>query len=243
MSLIHQALKKLEGERAGGAIRRDYAFRGGSNSISSRALLIIPVIIGAVAAFFFLTPSNTRNTAVTAPQAAVQPATPATPSRPSAEELNRKGMEQYSLGRLEEAATAFKEASGIEPGAAFIHNNIGLSSMRLGKRQDAEAAFKKAIALEPGYTEARNNYASLLISSGSLKKAQVLLEEALKSNPGYADAHFNLAVLLEKRGDLAGAIGHYEAFLNKDGKADGEKVKKKIMELRSALILKEARGW
>lgn len=241
MSLIHQALKKLEGERAHGEPKAEYGFRTGARPLN-KAALAIPIAIGIAAAFYFAAPSNKKEapllpkTTDARPQAAVQ-------AKPSALELNQKGLIVFAQGGYDEAAAIFREASAIEPGAAHLYNNMGLAMMRRSDLAGAEAAFRKALELKAGYPEAMNNLAVLLMGRGDLKKARPLLEDAIKSDPGHADAVFNLAVLLERIGDLEGAVSRYESFINKGGDAETVlQVKKKVMALRSSLILKNARG-
>lgn len=244
MSLIHQALKKLEGESVHGASRREYSFSL-KGARASRLALALPAALGLAAALYMLSPGSdaSRIGGQTEP-AKAQAQAPAPAAEPTADGLNRQGMEEYALGRYKEAAAAFRRASSLDAQSAHIDSNLGLSLHRLGDRAGAETAFKKALGLrQEGYPEAMNNYAALLFEAGDLKKAGGLLDEALKAAPGYADAHFNMAALLEKKGEMAAAIEHYERFLG--GGADAEasaQVRKKIMVLRSALILKHARG-
>ncbi|OGP15100.1 MAG: hypothetical protein A2054_03645 [Deltaproteobacteria bacterium GWA2_55_10] len=242
MSLIHQALKKLEGERAHSVPRTEYGFRGGAHSIR-KAALIIPIAIGIAAAIYFAAPSNKTPQPVNPETTAVKPRLSSIQAKPSAAELNQKGLIVFAQGRYDEAATFFREASAVEPNGAHLYNNMGLAMMRRGDRVGAEAAFKKALELKGSYPEAMNNLAVLLMDSNDLKKAQALLNDAIIADPGYADAVFNLAVLLERKGDIEAAIIHYESFINKGGDAETVlQVKKKVMALRASLILKNARG-
>ncbi len=156
--------------------------------------------------------------------------------------MNEQGVDEYRSGRFDKSEALFKKAAN-EKLSANAHNNLGVAAMRLQKKGVAESAFKKALETEPENPFALNNYASLLAETGKTEKATSMLEKAIAAAPSHADAHFNLAVLLEKKGDLAGALARYEEFLRL-APSDGEagKVRKKLMALRSEIIVKQAGG-
>lgn len=242
MSLIHQALKKAEGERAHSGPRTDYGFRGGRGAGLRKAALVIPVALVIGAVFYFSSPSDKKAAPAISVNAPAQPQA-SIPATPAALDLNQKGLALFAHGQYDEASSVFREASAVEPKAAHPYNNMGLAMMRQGDRAGAEAAFKKAMELKSGYPEAMNNLAALLMDSGDVKKAETLLNDAVKADPGYADALFNLAVLLERKGDIEAAIERYEGFIDRGKDADAVlQVKKKVMALRASIILRNARG-
>lgn len=238
MSLIHQALKKAEGARP--EAQTGIAFK--RPGLRSFRQLVIPsvFVVSLVFAYVFFSPSG-KTEKPNAP-AAVKTASPAQAVRTAPVDLNAEGMTEFKAGRFKEAEAVFLKAIAASP-SARLHSNLGLALFKLGKTGEAEAAFKKALDMEPLNKEALNNYACLLVETGRSKKALPLLERAVKADPAYADARLNMAVLLEKKGDIQGAFSHYEAFMGLGpSENDASIVRKKLMMLRSELILKQAGG-
>src|SRR3989304_2700636 len=131
MSLIHQALKKLEGERAHSVPRTEYGFRGGAHSIRN-ANCNRDNERGLAAAISFAPPSNKTPQPVNPETTAVKPRLSSIQAKPSAAELNQKGQIVFAQGRYDEAATFFREASAVEPNGAHLSKNMGLAMMRRG---------------------------------------------------------------------------------------------------------------
>jgi len=132
-------------------------------------------------------PTDRRGTAV-AP-AADQPATgtvvdlgappPPTPAPTvgapaaglSAAELLGMGTDFARQGRYEEARVALEKAVAIDPGNAFILNNLGLVMRRLGRIDEATRAYAAAIQFNPGYAVTYKNYGILLEQNGETRRA------------------------------------------------------------------------
>ena len=109
---------------------------------------------------------------------------------------NNHGNALRALGRLEEAATAYRAAvaHGLHEGMA--HYNLG-SVLRQAERHDeAEPAFRQALALRPDHAEAWNNCGNLLRDLGRFGGAAVDYRRALALRPNWADAHDNLGAVL-----------------------------------------------
>lgn len=242
MSLIHQALKKLEGGRHRGAAR-EYSFKKPGIKALRTAILPLLVTLSIVSAYFLFPSASKKNADIKAQPAAGQNAQPAAqaPSMPA--DLNSQALDEYRSGRFDKAEALFTKAAKSGQASAGVYSNQGLAAMRLGRKKEAEAAFKKALQLDPFLPQALNNYASLLAEAGKTSKAGAMLEKAINADPSYADAHFNLAVLLEKKGDFQGALASYEEFMRlepSDGSA--AQVRKKLMALRSEIIVRQAGG-
>lgn len=245
MSLIHQALKKLEGAKHP-ASASEYSFKKPGIKALRPAVLPILVILSIISAYFLYPGASKNNIETKAPATAarnVPQAGVASPARPVHVDLNSQAIEEYRSGRFDKAIALFTKAAETMPVSAAARSNHGLAAMRLGKKNEAEAAFKKALELDPVHPQALNNYACLLAESGKTAKARAMLEKAIKADPSYADAHFNLAVLLEKKGDFTGALTGYEEFIRLEpSDSAAAQVRKKLMELRSEIIIKQAGG-
>ena len=247
MSLIHQALKKLEAGKSP-ASTTEYAFKKTGTRALRPFVLPVLVLISIVIAYFTYAPASKKNEAVNTASKAVRPAsTTNAPQKAvvvnSVPDLSSLARQEYQAGRFTQAEAILKDAIKKKPASADLQNDLGAAALRLGKKKEAQAAFKKALELDSVHPQALNNYASVLFEMGQSAKALPLVERAIKADPSYADARFNMAVMLEKRGDLQGSLSSYEEFLRlspTDAAASG--VRRKLMSLRSELILKQARN-
>lgn len=246
MSLIHQALKKLEGAKHPAAAS-EYSFKKPGIRALRPVVLPVLVLLSIISAYFLYPGASKNNMETKVPAVAVQnasqAATGAVPSPQVPADFNAQATEEYRSGRFDKAEALFAKAAQSGSSSASVHSNRGLAAMRLGKKSEAEAAFKKALELDAAHPQALNNYASLMVEAGKTAKAKAMLEKAIAAVPSYADAHFNLAVLLEKKGDLAGALAGYEEFIRLEpSDSAASQVRKKLMELRSKIIIKQAGG-
>lgn len=109
---------------------------------------------------------------------------------------NNHGNALRALGRLEEAATAYRAAvtHGLHEGMA--HYNLGSVLRQAERREEAEVAFRRALALRPDHAEAWNNRGNLLRDLGRFGGAAVDYRRALVLRPDWADAHDNLGAVL-----------------------------------------------
>lgn len=240
MSLIHQALKKVEGASRDAAAS-EYAFQTPGVKALRRYALPVVFIISVISAYFLFVPGKKAETRQLPAAVAITPSIPQIPAQATPVDFNVQGIDEFRAGRFSDAEMNFRKAVESKPPSASAYNNLGLTLMKLGKKDEAEAAFKKALELKPGHVETLNNYACLLVETGRAKKALPLLEKAIGIDAAYADARLNIAVLLDKKGDLQGAFDNYSEFMELNG-ADMEapEVRKRIMALRSELILKQA---
>lgn len=241
MSIIYQALKKAQ-EESWRAPAVEYSFRSRGASAFRPALLPALLLLPLVLAFVFLSPSRTTLT-VRGPSMNAIPreATVRPVSAPASAELEAKALEEYGSARFEEAEALLRELAD-EKRSAAAYSNLGLASMRLGKKNEAEAAFKRALEADQSHPEALNNYACLLAEAGKSKDALIMLEKAAEADPTYADARFNIGVLLEKKGDHEGAISAYEESLRLAPPAGSAGMRRKLMALRSEVIVRKAGG-
>jgi tetratricopeptide (TPR) repeat protein len=97
------------------------------------------------------------------------------------------GRINYQLGRHADAATAFRQATTLEPGAYKAWDNLGLAMEALGDVASARQHYLKALALvhkdHPRYDVVYANFADLLIKQGDYRRAFDLAAEAAERNP------------------------------------------------------------
>ena len=73
----------------------------------------------------------------------------ASPSLVAARQDNRRGIELFRQGRMDEAATLFEQARVAAPADVEIINNLAAALARLGRRDEAETSYRAALALDP----------------------------------------------------------------------------------------------
>ena len=104
--------------------------------------------------------------------------------------------------------------------------NWGKALQMADREEGAVLAYRRAIELEPGNGDAYNNMATVLHEraigqEGGESRLQLLGEAidwyqlALERNPGYEKIYQNLGDAYTQKGDLEGAIGVYEAALER----------------------------
>lgn len=246
MSLIHQALKKLDGTRGGYSTEtlQHGPARPLGRSTAARLLIAAVLVTAAIAvavfsSYAYRTYYINKGTAANAgPNVPAAGPAPAGDAVQSTAELNRQGMYLYHIGSYTESAREFNSALATAPDDPVLHNNLALAYMREGSRTKAETHFKKALELKPDYPEALNNHAMLLATEGRNIKALKLLERAVNLAPGYSDAVLNTAALLEGMERRTEAVRYYERYLAiGDKTAEAVAIRKKIALLRAAIIL------
>jgi tetratricopeptide (TPR) repeat protein len=127
-----------------------------------------------------------------------------------------RGCELEQLGRLTEAADAYREAllaGGPDADACFNLANV-LSA--LGQTAQAMERYRQAVEIDPRFAEAWNNLANVLAQVGDIEAALFAYGKALEIVPGRADTHYNLADTLDQAGRAVEACVHWKAYLQAD---------------------------
>lgn len=263
MSIIHEALKKIEGARhgyAGAHTGRAVVARPPQRKTTMVLAVVTFLVVVAAAAYTLWSEKTPSVQAPSKPPvqgvdtrpgqspeaAAKQPAASAVTTGSQAQVSSEaKGIESFNLGRYSEAAAEFAEGVKREPGNSVYLNNLGLAYFRMERIAEAEEAYKKALAINPVYPEALNNYGGLLAARGDHSGAIKNYKAAISLRPDYAHAHLNSAIAHELAGDLKTAVDDYERFLSlTDGAKDAEvigEVRKKLLMLRPALIAEDVK--
>lgn len=109
---------------------------------------------------------------------------------------NNHGNALRALGRLQEAAAAYRAAvaHGLHEGMA--HYNLGSVLRQAERHGEADDAFRQSLALRPDHAEAWNNRGNLLRDLGRFGEAAMGYRRALALRPDWADAHDNLGAVL-----------------------------------------------
>ena len=251
MSLIHEALKKLEGRSLGYGEPAPKPLLNRKKDSPRPVFVILPLLLIAalLSAYLFARYYRTKRTApqdIVAKAGQVGEAAPLKEAvKPAEAETpwaghNAKGVEHYRAGRLKEAVLEFEKGVSAGPGAsdkAALLNNAAVLHMSLGDDGKALRLLKQAMSLRPGYAEAVNNIGAVMKKKCRLGDAEAYYKKSSELKPDYADARLNRAAALEGLGLYEDALPEYEKYLALEGDgADSEKIAKRVKRLRRGLI-------
>ncbi len=99
--------------------------------------------------------------------------------------LAQAAWQALDAGRMETAASAFREAIALDPGNARLHVGAAVAAYALRRDADARAAVDQALALDPTRPDARELKGRLLYRAGDLDSALFVFESlAGQATPG-----------------------------------------------------------
>ncbi len=105
-----------------------------------------------------------------------------------------------SLGRLDEAARALREALRIKPDFAEAHSNLGIVLQLGAHLSEAYEAYQRALRLRPESVADRINAGNILQEWGRLDEAAQFYQGALNLAPNSVEASNNLGNVLLAQG-------------------------------------------
>ncbi len=126
---------------------------------------------------------------------------------------NNYGNALREKGRMDEAATQFKEALRINPEYLTARDNISQVFLALGRIEEAIAGFTEVLRLKPDYPNAVNNLGVALQKQGKINEAVEKWKKALELKPDHPDAHYNMGLVLAEQGKYDEAIKHFNEAL------------------------------
>ena len=133
---------------------------------------------------------------------------------------NGKGLALRDLGRLDEAAAAFRRAVEIEPDWAIFHYNLGGVLLQQGNTAGAEQETLSAIRLDPKDWYSYDRLAALRKKQGHRDGALQAYRDALAADAEPARANAAIGNLLVEDGKSAEGLPYLEkavALNPKDG--------------------------
>jgi tetratricopeptide (TPR) repeat protein len=123
------------------------------------------------------------------------------PDSPAAR--NTLGTILVRMGQFRPARAAFERALALEPGAAYLLNNLCYATLLDGDRLHAVDRCQRAVAADPALNAARNNLALAYAASGDFGAAS---REFLLSGDAAAERYnMGVALMATKRYDDAAA--------------------------------------
>lgn len=119
-------------------------------------------------------------------------------------------------GRVEEAATHYREALRLDPSQVEVRARLAELLQAHGQDDEATAQLRKMVEDNPRDPSVRFNLAVALERRGDVIGARALYEDALRLDPGYEMARLNLGVLCARTGDAAAAVGLFREAARRD---------------------------
>ncbi len=120
------------------------------------------------------------------------------------------------MGRLEEAASRYRQVLEIAPDAVAMHNNLGNVLQALGRHAEAEASCRRALELDPALPEAHFNLGNILQALGRASESEACLRRTLELRPDYREAHTGLGNALRDLGRVDEAQTSFRCALALD---------------------------
>ncbi|MBW3628392.1 MAG: protein kinase [Gemmatimonadetes bacterium] len=105
------------------------------------------------------------------------------PPAPTAEEINRRGIEVFREGRVDEALGLFQEALDLAPDNAEIRQNVGIALERLNRVDDARDFLADAIQRNPALTNAYGALSQVHLARNDTTAAIAALEQYVRRAP------------------------------------------------------------
>ena len=104
-------------------------------------------------------------------------------------------LNQVILGRLPEAAEAYREAVKLHPEYAQAHVMLGLTLASLGQIEEAAEFFREALEIQPNNATAHFNLARLLEGQGKTEEALGHYQQATLGTDAAAERMAREAIL------------------------------------------------
>jgi len=127
--------------------------------------------------------------------------------------LNNKGQALAALGRLDDALTALRDASALDPTNPIIWCNMADLLWKKEKRAEAFELCKVSLKIDPKYVRALVLKANLLLESDRVPEAQGVLDEARRINPSDPEVLFGMSWVLDKQHRTEEALAQLEMAL------------------------------
>jgi tetratricopeptide (TPR) repeat protein len=147
------------------------------------------------------------------PEAALVAFTRATQAMPSLALHLRRGMLLESLGRLTEAADAYRAAADHAPDSSEAVLKLGLCLRRTGNTANAAVALERAVALARESGNAWFAVGLVRQDKREFGAAADAYGRALELRPDLAEAAVNLGICHQENGDMAAAKTAYRLAL------------------------------
>jgi len=119
-----------------------------------------------------------------------------------------------TLGKFEQAATAFRRSLTLDSNSSEAQNNLGEALGELKQYPRALEAFQQAVALDNGFVKARYNMGVTYDRLGQMKYAEFVYRILIRDHPDFALAYDSMAVTLSKSGRAREALPFHQKAIS-----------------------------
>ncbi len=116
----------------------------------------------------------------------------------------------YQAGRLEDAATLYRQIWAQQPERLDALNWLALIAEQQGQLEESVTLYQQLLSLRPDAADLHSNLGAVLGRLGRVSEAIAQHQQAVQLKPQDADAHYNLGVILYQSGQLEAAQNHYQ---------------------------------
>lgn len=120
------------------------------------------------------------------------------------------GTVYAKVGRVEDAADQFRQASKLAPENPEPLVALGVLDEYNGKVSDAMEKYLRAVEIDPSYVSARNKLGSLMLETGRMAEAEEQFRAALEWNPNTEGVLYNLSLILDAQRQTGEALALLE---------------------------------
>jgi Flp pilus assembly protein TadD len=133
------------------------------------------------------------------------------------------GLQLLNAQKYDEAVTALKRATELNPNAGVALNMLGYASLRQGDTSGAVSAFEQYTKVLPQEPNPQDSLGEALLAAGRFQEAEAAFRKALELSPQFWNAHEGLAFARFYQNDWAGGTKELEQA--RDGAPDaGNKI-------------------
>jgi tetratricopeptide (TPR) repeat protein len=112
----------------------------------------------------------------------------------AAEEVLAPAIEAHKEGRLDEAATVYRDVLAADPDHADALHLLGVVMHQMGRDEEARPLIERAIEIRPGVAHYHNHLGQVMFGLDQFTVAEEEFERALALRLGYPQAYNNLGL-------------------------------------------------
>ncbi|MCE9666819.1 tetratricopeptide repeat protein [Myxococcus stipitatus] len=127
-----------------------------------------------------------------------------------------RGEAALAVGRLDAAATEYRDALSLAPGYAPALNGLGSVLFRKGESKEAIARFLEATESDPNFKMAFFNLGYAARRTSDFATAARAYERYVQLQPEDADGYYGLAESYRQLGDNARAVAAYNGYIARE---------------------------
>jgi Flp pilus assembly protein TadD len=127
--------------------------------------------------------------------------------------LSMSAIAWRQAGFWKDEFTLYSRALAVDPGNAFVHQNMGVLLNEAGNHPAALRHFQEAVRIEPENPKYAVNLGVTLRRMGKPDAAEMVFREVVRGAPGYAPAHTELGRIFALKGKRREAVAELRESL------------------------------